>query len=147
MRLYDEIIYDTLSSLRGRNIKKLPILKYTWPDGGKAMMVLRSDMAYELGGGTLPAVGNTLLTTEEEIVREDEILPVGKDLGEIKEDTPYGRIAIVRVREDSIGTGNKLYNSIQSIGYFRYHIFPSGFMLRVSSSIERESVRGFKRCS
>ena len=76
------------------------------------MMVLRSDMAYELGGGTLPAVGNTLLTTEEEIVREDEILPVGKDLGEIKEDTPYGRIAIVRVREDSIGMGNKLYNSI-----------------------------------
>ncbi len=47
----------------------------------------------------------------------------------------------MRVKEDSIGTGNKLYNTIQSIGYFRYHIYPSDFMFRVSSSTERESVR------
>ncbi len=142
MRLYDDVIASTLSSLEGRSIKKLPVKKESiWPDEGRAMMILRSDMAYELGGGTLPAVGNTLLTTDERFVNDDEIILLGKDLGDIKKDTPYGRIAIVRVKEDSIGTGNKLYNTIQSIGYFRYHIYPSGFMLRVSSSTERESVR------
>ena len=98
-------------------------------------------MAYELGGHNLPAVGNTLVTTETELVGEDEIILIGKDLPQITEDTPYARIALVRVAEDSIGTGDKLYNTIQNIGYFRYHIYPKGFMLRVSSSNDRESVR------
>ena len=44
------------------------------------MMILQSDMAYELGGHNLPAVGNTLVTTEEDFVPEDEIILIGKDL-------------------------------------------------------------------
>ena len=81
------------------------------------------------------------MTTETDLVGEDEIILIGKDLPQITEDTPYARIALVRVAEDSIGTGDKLYNTIQNIGYFRYHIYPKGFMLRVSSSNDRESVR------
>ena len=147
MRLYDEIISETISSLKGSKIRRLSIgdeaenKERDWPDEGKAMMVLKSDMAYELGGNGLPAVGSTLLTTQKAFVPNDEILLIGKDLGEIVEDSPYARIAIVRVNEEIIGTGDKLYNTIQRIGYFRYHIFPSGFMLRVSSSLARESVR------
>ncbi len=140
MKLYDEIISDTLKSIAGAECKELPPGK-EWKDEGKSMMILSSDMAYELGGGTLPALGNTLITTESALVPDDGITLIGKDLGEIKSDTPYARIALIRVDGDSIGTGDKLYNTIQSIGYFRYHIYPSGFMLRVSSSRERESVR------
>jgi len=153
MRLYDEIISDILTSLETYSInensvtKNLPVgnaadtVSRAWQDAGKAMMILQSDMAYELGGHNLPAVGNTLVTTNINFVPQDEILLIGKDLSEITCDSPYARIAIVRVSEDCIGTGNKLYNTIQNIGFFRYHIYPLGFMLRVSSSNDRESVR------
>ncbi len=147
MRLYDEIIRRTLSLLEKGEGRRLyssgdcPPDKRDWPDGGRAMMILLSDTAYELGGGSLPAVGNTLLTTDASLVPGDAIWLIGKDLGEIRADTPYARIAVVRVREDAIGTGDRLYNAIRNISAFRYHVHPSGFMLRVSSSLERESVR------
>ena len=140
MRLYDEIIRDILTFLGEQDAHILPVgaaadpVSRDWQDAGKAMMILQSDMAYELGGHNLPAVGNTLVTTGKDFVPEDEIILIGKDLPEITEDTPYARIALVRVAEDSIGT-------IRNIGYFRYHIYPKGFMLRVSSSNDRESVR------
>ncbi len=147
MKLYDEIISDILTSLDEKDVKRLPVgsaadpVSRNWKDAGKAMMILQSDMAYELGGHNLPAVGNTLVTTETSLVPQDEIVLVGKDLPELTEDCQYARISLVRVSEDCIGTGNKLYNTIQNIGYFRYHIYPLGFMLRVSSSNDRESVR------
>lgn len=147
MRLYDEIMDDVLAALAREQTQSLPVGEAAdeksrhWKDAGKAMMILQSDMAYELGGRNLAAVGNTLVTTNETLVPQDEILLIGKDLPEITKDTPYARIALVRVREESIGTGDKLYNTIQNIGYFRYHIYPKGFMLRVSSSNDRESVR------
>lgn len=147
MRLYDEIIRDILTFLGEQDAHILPVgaaadpVSRDWQDAGKAMMILQSDMAYELGGHNLPAVGNTLVTTGKDFVPEDEIILIGKDLPEITEDTPYARIALVRVAEGSIGTGDRLYNTIRNIGYFRYHIYPKGFMLRVSSSNDRESVR------
>lgn len=140
MRLYDEIIRETIALLDKKKAISLP-LDGGWPDEGKAMMILRPDMAYELGGGSLPALGNTLVTTNEDLVPHDGITLVGKDLPEIKEDSPYARLALVRVREDVVGSGDRLYNTIRAIASFRYHIYPSGFMLRASSSLERESVR------
>lgn len=140
MRLYDEVIAETLSLLGNKEAISLPLGR-EWPDEGKAMMILRPDMAYELGGSGLPALGNTLVTTNENLVPHDGITLIGKDLPEIKEDSPYARLAIVRVREDEVGSGDRLYNTIRAIASFRYRIFPSGFMLRASSSLERESVR------
>ena len=92
MRLYDEIIHDILTSLEKQDKHILPVgaaadpVSRDWQDAGKAMMILQSDMAYELGGHNLPAVGNTLVTTEEDFVPEDEIILIGKDLPEITED-------------------------------------------------------------
>ena len=92
MRLYDEIINDILTDLSGQDVVKLPVgdaadpISRDWQDAGKAMMILQADMAYELGGHNLPAVGNTLVTTETDLVGEDEIILIGKDLPEITED-------------------------------------------------------------
>ena len=93
MRLYDEIINDILTDLSGQDVVKLPVgdaadpISRDWQDAGKAMMILQADMAYELGGHNLPAVGNTLVTTETDLVGEDEIILIGKDLPQITEDT------------------------------------------------------------
>ena len=79
MRLYDEIIHDILTSLEKQDKHILPVgaaadpVSRDWQDAGKAMMILQSDMAYELGGHNLPAVGNTLVTTGKDFVPEDAV--------------------------------------------------------------------------
>lgn len=117
-----------------------------WPDLGKNNMVLRSGMAYELGGtaangAPLPAIGITAVTANRQFVPQDEILLYGRNLSEISQDTPYARIALARVSEDSLGEGNTLYNAIKRIEYTRYHVNPKGFMMRISSIRKRETVR------
>ena len=114
MRLYDEIIHDILTSLEKQDKHILPVgaaadpVSRDWQDAGKAMMILQSDMAYELGGHNLPAVGNTLVTTGKDFVPEDEIILIGKDLPEITEDTPYARIALVRVARGQYRNGRSV---------------------------------------
>lgn len=140
MKLYDEIIEKLQQLVTDRDSKEFEVRDSAWPVAEREM-ILRSDMAYELGGGSLPAVGATIVTADENLIGEDGITLVGSDLREIDEDTPFARIAVVRVDENTIGEGNALYNAIRSLEYTRYHLFPKGFMMRVSSSRNRESVR------
>ncbi len=143
MKLYDDVImhWDTLISECPNSV--LEVKSNNWPDVGNQNMVLRSDMAYELGGShtSLAALGGTAVTDNRDLVPEDQIILVGPDLPEITSDISYARLAIARVREEEMGEGNTLYNAIRKIEYVRYHVNPEGFMVRVSSIHERESVR------
>ena len=141
MKLYDETIQSILSALEGLTLKKLDCSASIWPDVGNQNMILRSDMAYELGGGTFPAVGAMGVTADSALVPTDQVYLLGPDLNEIKADQPYGRIAFVRVGSDSLGDGNVLYNAIRKIEYVRYHINPEGYMTRISAKNNREPVR------
>lgn len=141
MKLYDETIKCIMSSLDGAPLKQLDIVNANWADAGDHNLILRADMAYELGGGTCPAVSAMGVTASTELVSADEVYLLGPDLSEIKEDQPYARIALVRVAEDSLGDGNVLYNAIRKIEYVRYHINPEGYMTRISASNAREPVR------
>ncbi|SCZ77009.1 carbon monoxide dehydrogenase [Pseudobutyrivibrio xylanivorans] len=141
MKLYDETIKCIMSSLDGAPLKQLDIVNANWADAGDHNLILRADMAYELGGGTCPAVSAMGVTASTELVSADEVYLLGPDLSEIKEDQPYARIALVRVAEDSLGDGNVLYNAIRKIEYVRYHINPEGYMTRISASNGREPVR------
>lgn len=142
MKLYDETIKEwlkILDSLQGRelDVKK----REDWKDIGNANMILRSDMAYELGGNHLPALSGMTLTADTSLVPRDEVLLYGKDLGEIREDTPYARLAVLRVKENSMGEGNALYQAIRKMEYTKYHLNPEGFMMRISAASQREMVR------
>ncbi len=141
MKLYDESIKELLAGIDITSAKKLDIVNADWEDVGDHNLILRADMAYELGGGTFPAVSGMAVTCNDEFVNTDEVLLIGPDLDEIKADAPYARIAIVKVAEDSLGDGNTLYNAIRKIEYVRYHINPEGYMTRVSASNNREPVR------
>ncbi|MCR4790231.1 MAG: hypothetical protein K5839_04055 [Treponemataceae bacterium] len=144
MQLYDDVINDwnKLFQEYSSSTKELKIGSQ-WPDVGKHNMILRSDMAYELGGSEkpLPAIGGTALTSNEEFVPQDQILLIGPDLTEITEDLPFARISCCRVDSESMGEGNILYKAVKNIDYCRYHVSPEGFMMRVSSLQNRESVR------
>lgn len=141
MRLYDETIKKMQALLKGEENRALPVGDTGWPEISDRSMILRSDMAYELGGEGLPAVGSTLITAEASLVPTDEITLIGRDLPEISGDVPYARIALVRVSEDMLGEGQALYNAVRALEYTRYHFYPEGFMMRVSASRQKETVR------
>ena len=140
MRLYDDAIERLLDSLKGYDSRVLG-LGETWPDAGDHNLLLRSDMAYELGGGNEAAVGAMAVTCSSELVPADQVLLIGPDLPELSADTSYARISLIRVREDSLGDGNALYNSIKKLEYVRYHVSPEGYMTRISTASSREPVR------
>lgn len=144
MKLFDEVI-NTWSGLL-KDHSKLEFRVDTsdeWTDAGNHQMILRGDMAYELGGSTpsLYALGATAVTASSDLVPCDEIILCGPDMGDIKEDISYARLMIVRVDEEDLGDGNTLYNSIKKIDNVKYHVNPEGAMMRVSSVYARESVR------
>lgn len=142
MKLYDETIKEWLKRLDSLQGRELDVKKgEDWKDIGNANMILRSDMAYELGGNHLPALSGMTLTADTSLVPRDEVLLYGKDLGEIHEDTPYARLAVLRVKENSMGEGNALYQAIRKIEYTKYHLNPEGFMMRISAASQREMVR------
>ncbi|MCI8484311.1 MAG: carbon monoxide dehydrogenase [Lachnospiraceae bacterium] len=142
MKLYDDVIKEIFSLLQPYFSQRMEVSRrHSWKDAGKEHMILRNDMAYELGGGNLPALGSMMITMEESLVPEDEVLLYGKDLGEISADSVYARIALVRVKKDSLGEGNDLYQEIRRLEYVKYHLFPEGYMMRISAAGEREMVR------
>ena len=142
MRLYDEMIHESLGFLEAYPGKKLQTEGTgSWKDIGKESMILRSEMAYELGGDNLPAIGSQMLTADPKLVSEDEIILYGKDLPEIRRNTAYARLALVRVRDDVMGEGDALYNQIRRLEYTKYHMYPEGYMMRISAASEREMVR------
>lgn len=141
MKLYDEIIQKILDVIPADAVAQ-PVSKTpSWPMAGEHMMVLRSEMAYEMGSDLKPGFGATILTGNANLVPQDEILVYGQDLAKITADTPYLRIALVRVRSEEMGQGNSLYAAIRKMEYVRYHFFPEGFMMRISASKNKESVR------
>lgn len=141
MKLYDNTILRIKNLLSNYEMVELPSLENAWAQSSKETMILRKDMAYELGGDLLPALGCTIITANQSLAEEDKLYLVGKDLGDIKKDSPYARISIVRVDEATLGEGEKLYKAIRDLEFTRYHFFPEGFMMRVSASRGKESVR------
>lgn len=141
MKLYDEIIEKTMELAATCGGHVLSTADTPWQLASERSMVLRSEMAYELGSELNPGLGVTIITDNADLVPQNEIIVCGKELDEIDHDLPYARIALVRVEDDRMGTDNALYNAIRKLEYVRYHFYPEGFMMRISASRNKESVR------
>ena len=123
MDLYDGEIKKLTSMLENHGAKRLP-LQRVWEMTDKENLILKSEMVYELGGGSNAAVSAIAFTQDEELVPEDAVYLVGDDLCDIKN------------HDD-----NALYASMRATDYVRYHAFPKGYMMRISAVREREPVR------
>ncbi len=141
MNLYDDIIIKCNEIIepneKVRHFKKKEIL--SWKSEKEQEIILKNDMAYELGGTMLPAVSMSAFTSE--IKFEDEVVVIGEDLSEIKSDVPYARITILNIDDSGWTDNQKAYSAMQRIDYTRYHVYPHGFMMRISTSVSREPVR------
>lgn len=142
MNLYDECIEGVQELLNENEYKKADIsFPAKWKESDRNTLLFAADTAYELGYGSLPALSSIALTDDSEKVPCDEVIVIGDDLDKIKGNSPFARIALIRVNPDSLGDGNKLYNTIRKIEYTRYHVSPEGYMMRVSTFSHRESAR------
>lgn len=130
MKFFDSLILDAeklISAFPKKEFSKTG----PWYDSGQSCVIMKRDTAFELEG-----VGFNLVTSSE---ISDEIILVGDDLGEIKENRKFARIAVVQI-EDS-GDEQKAYNLIKKIDYVKYHCFPDGYMMRSTSRSHKEAVR------
>lgn len=140
VNLYDKDIRELQNVLGGMKPGRL-MVKEPWRCTEKETLVLRSDMAYELGGGSLAAVSGLGFTTDSTLVPENGVYLIGKDLGELKEDTAYARLTLLCLEEAPDWSTGEWYSLFRRLDYTRYHVFPEGYMMRISSVREREPVR------
>lgn len=141
MKLYDECIVNINSLLDTTKCHTLDYKEATWQDEGKSQLIFQSDMAYELGGGTLPAVSGIAFTNQMDLVSKDEAILIGKNLHEIDENSSFARIVFVRLKESDDTNTDALYQTLRRIEYTRYHLNPMGYMMRISAKNQREVVR------
>ncbi len=132
MEFFNSLISDVMLSISGLPQKKFAFDKNSaWKDIGYNQVILQRDTAYELSG-----TGFNLVTSSEV---EDEIILIGDDLADIKENRKFARVSIIQIspQEDE----QKAYNLIRKIEYVKYHYFPDGYMIRTSSRAHKEAVR------
>ena len=147
MELYNELIRET-ASLLPETVRRWDYdPAAAWEDAGSSELVLMRDMAYELGGSGKAAAQYTCVTTSRELVEKDEVLLWGPDLNELRADAPYARIALLRVGdiESDDGDDTVAYHAIKNMEFVKYHVFPRGYMLRISTESHREQVRVSKQ--
>lgn len=145
MELYNSLIRDTLAALG-------PPAPRAWDyresdcrrDLGSSELVLQKDAAYELGSSGHGSLNCVLFTSSPEFCDRDRVELRGPDLGEIRADTDFARIAILRVGvldDDS----ERVYRILKDIEFAKYHVYPEGYMVRMSPESYREQVRVSKK--
>ena len=111
-----------------------------WPDSGSSELVLQKDAAYELGAAGKGSANLIAYTSSAELVEDDGVFLCGKDLGEIHSDCDFARIVLLRIgvldAEDEV-----VYRTLKDIEFAKYHVHPTGYMVRMSPESFREQVR------
>ena len=145
MELYNSVI-ERIPGLSGKTTPKRWAYEpgLVWPENPSFEMVMLRDAAFELGGSGKPSVNFTCVTSSPKLVDRDEVLLCGPDLRQIKADTPFLRISLLRVGDiesDDEDDTEQAFRAIQELDFVKYKVFPKGYMIRTSSDSDREQVR------
>ena len=141
MELYHSIITATRARLDGAAPRQWDYdPAKAWRDTGESELVMLRDAAFELGGSGCPSANFTCVTSDEALVPKDEVLLYGKDLPELKGDVSFARLAFL-LTDDLGGDDEAIYQAIRDMEFVKYHVFPEGYMVRISSESNREQVR------
>lgn len=139
MVLFDRELEEFLKLLAALNCSSLPIVSDLRKDLGKNNMVFSDEAAYELGGGTCRSLSFELPTSDSWLIDHDAILLAGNDLGEIRTDTDFARITVLKIQDEDI-KGEELYDRLEKIKFTKYRVSPEGYMLRTAVG-NKEKVR------
>lgn len=139
MRLYNNLINEIKDTLV--DAKPLSKGNNALNTSDKNSVIFLSDTAYELGGNQKPCVSSLAVSNDIEFTNFVYLL--GKDLNEIKADSPFGKFVFIQVEdfEDEQNT----FNKIKELEALRYHLSVDGFMTRASALNMREQIRVSKK--
>jgi len=141
MKIYDQLINETKELLVGYS---QIFWEYregnAWEENDTSELILARDTSYELGGHGKCAVGLSCVTSDDSLVEDDKIVLIGPDINLINSDTSFARIALVKTKKLS-DDDDEVYKAIREIDFVKYHVFPKGYMMRVSTDDLREQVR------
>ncbi len=142
MKLYNGLIGQITELLANREAVHYPYTAdRTWPENDHHRMLLQKETAYELGAFGKPACNITCVTSDASFFAGDEVVVMGADLQELKEDAPYARITLL-LSEDMEGEETEnVYQTLQDMDFVKYHVYPKGYMIRTSGQSGREQVR------
>ncbi len=140
MELYNHLIKDTEELLKGTPKTWAYSESAKWKDLGVSELVLQKDAAYELGAQGKGSANFVLFTSSAELVSEDKVILFGRDMGEIRSDCDFARIVLLRigVLDDD---DEKVYRTLKDIEFAKYHVYPEGYMTRMSPESFREQIR------
>ena len=145
MELYNSLINDTHAHLEGLSAK---VWDYSpadcWTDVGSSELVLQRDAAYEMGAMGKGSANYVLFTSSSELVDKDQVILYGPDMGQIKGDCDFARIVLLRVGvlDDD---DEAVYRTLKDIEFAKYHVYPEGYMVRMSPESSREQIRVSKK--
>jgi CO dehydrogenase/acetyl-CoA synthase beta subunit len=145
MELFNSLIQDTKALLQQGNAKVWDYAERDcWTDIGSSELVLQKDAAFELGAAGKGSANYVLFTSSPELVDKDQVLLYGPDLRELKGDCDFARIVLLRVGvlDDD---NDKVYRILKDIEFAKYHVYPEGYMVRMSPENYREQVRVSKQ--
>ena len=145
MELYNSLIKESNSLLEKGSPR---VWEYrpgdAWKDIGSSELVLQKDAAFELGAMGKGSANYVLFTSSPELVDKDQILLYGSDLSEIKGEVDFARIVLLRVGLID-GDDEAVYRTLKDIEFAKYHVYPEGYMVRMSPENSREQVRVSKQ--
>ena len=136
MRFFDKQISEFEAEIEGREKTVFPFSDNMWEDVGRNEIVMQKEAAYELQG-----TGFELFTSNK--IGADEVIVIGDDLRNIKENISFARVSLVEL--DSIQDEQSAHDTVRKIEYIKYHYFPKGYMVRTNSMSNAENVRVSKK--
>ena len=145
MELYNSLIRDTKALLEKGTPKTWAYQPQdVWKDIGSSELVLQKDAAFELGASGMGSANYVLFSSSPELVDQDQILLYGPDLREINGPVDFARIVLLRVGVLD-GDDEAVYRILKDIEFAKYHVYPEGYMVRMSPENYREQVRVSKQ--
>lgn len=141
MELYNALIRASRAQLTGAPQRWDYSADDAWADSGESELVMLRDAAFELGGSGNPSANFTCVTSDEALVPRDEILLYGKDLPQLSGDVSFARLVFLQVDEVLGEDDEATFQAIRDMEFVKYHVFPKGYMVRISSESNREQVR------
>ena len=141
MELYNSLFKDTRALFEGAAPKTWNVTaRDAWKDLGASELVLQKEAAYELGAQGKGSANYVLFTSSADLVDKDQVLLYGPDLKEVKGEVDFARIVLLRVgvldEDDEV-----VYRTLKDIEFAKYHVYPEGYMVRMSPESYREQVR------
>lgn len=110
-----------------------------WPTGGGRNIVLKEDMALELGSPEKESVSCLLWTENLPGIADGRITLIGPDFPESEgKSLPFGKVVLVGVEGF---TEDNAYDRHKELDFLRYDLDLKGFMMRAVSQYMREWCR------